>query len=241
LLKGIDDAGTVQRFVFSSTCCTYGDVPADQMPITEATTTAGASGAYGKSKLAVEFMLKDYHAACVKNEKTFSLAILRYFNVAGADQGGVLGESREKQIRIIPILLEAALGKRTHVSIFGTSFPTPDGSSIRDYIHVDDLVDAHVSVLSKVPAGESVLYNLGIGRGYSVKELIAATKKVTGVDFEVREAAANPGEAACVYCDPSKVKAELGWEAKVKDVETMISTAWDFLQKFPTGFAGSSK
>ena len=240
LLEGIEEAGTVTKFVFSSTCCTYGDVPVSEMPITEETTTSNASGAYGKSKLAVEFMLKDYYAACQKIGRPFSLAILRYFNVAGCDMGGVLGESRTKQIRIIPILLEAALGKRESVSIFGTDFPTRDGTSIRDYIHVDDLSGAHVFVLDKIEENSSVLYNLGIGKGISVRELVTAVKRVTGKDFPVNETPRVEGEAAEVYCDPSKIKKELGWEAKITETDDIIRSAWEFLQRYPTGFAAAA-
>jgi UDP-glucose 4-epimerase len=242
LLEGIEKAGTVKKFVFSSTCCTYGDVPISEMPITEATTTANASGAYGKSKLAVEFMLNDYYAACQKIGRPFSLTILRYFNVAGCDMNGILGESRTKQIRIIPILLEAALGKRDGVSIFGTDFPTRDGTSIRDYIHVDDLSGAHVFVLDKMPStgNKKLLYNLGIGKGISVRELVAAVKRVTGVDFKVTETPRVEGEAAEVYCDPSKIKNELGWEAKITDTDQIIESAWKFIQKYPTGFAAAA-
>jgi UDP-glucose 4-epimerase len=236
LLQGIEQAGGVKRFVFSSTCCTYGDVPSADMPITEETSTAAASGAYGKSKLAVEMMLHDYHAACIKIGRPMGLAVLRYFNVAGCDRGGVLGEARVKQIRIIPILLEAALGKRDGVSIFGTDHPTRDGTAIRDYIHVDDLSDAHVHVMQSMDNASKVLYNLGIGQGMSVRELIAATKRVTGVDFKVTEAPRVEGEAAEVFCDPSKVLRETGWKAKVTDIDEIIRSAWNFMQKYPDGY-----
>lgn len=236
LLQGIEDAGGVKKFVFSSTCCTYGDVPGDQMPITEATTTAGASGAYGKSKLAVEMMLHDYHAACTKINRPMGLAVLRYFNVAGCDRGGVLGEAREKQIRIIPIILEAALGKRDGVSIFGTDHPTRDGTAIRDYIHVDDLSDAHVHVMQSMNNADKVLFNLGIGQGMSVRGLITAAKRVTGVDFKVTEADGVPGEASEVYCDPSKVLRETGWKAQITDIDEIIRSAWVFMQKHPNGY-----
>jgi len=236
LLQGIEAAGGVKKFVFSSTCCTYGDVPSEDMPITEETSTKNAAGAYGKSKLAVEFMLRDFHAACNKIGRPMGLAILRYFNVAGCDRNGILGEARPKQIRIIPILLEAALGKRAGVSIFGTDFPTRDGTSIRDYIHVDDLSDAHVHVMQSMNNEDRVLYNLGIGQGMSVRELVAATKRVTGVDFPVTETPRVEGEAAEVYCDPRKVFEETGWKAKVTDIDEIIGSAWTFMQKYPNGW-----
>ena len=241
LLEGISAYGKVTHFVFSSTCCTYGDVPAEAMPIREDTATTGASGAYGKSKLAIEFMLRDYHAACAKTGKPFSLAVLRYFNVAGCARDGALGEARDKQIRIIPILLDAALGKREGVSIFGTDFPTRDGTAIRDYIHVEDLVRAHVHVLDAMQRKEKgdnadLLYNLGIGKGYSIRELIASTQRVTGVTLNVTETPRVPGEAAEVYCDPSRVREELGWVAEVTDIDDIVRSAFEFFKAHPNGY-----
>jgi UDP-glucose 4-epimerase len=237
LLEGIEAAGGVERFVFSSTCCTYGDVPAELVPIDESTPTTGAAGAYGKSKLAIEFMLRDYHAACTSSGKPFALAVLRYFNVAGCALDGALGEARDKQIRIIPILLDAALGKRDGVSIFGTDFATRDGTAIRDYIHVEDLARAHSAVLGAMEgAHDERLYNLGIGKGYSIRELIASTERVTGVTLKVTETPRVAGEAAEVFCNPAKVAAELGWKCEITEIDDIIRSAFEFFKAHPNGY-----
>jgi len=241
LLEGIEAAGGVQAFVFSSTCCTYGDVPANQMPIVEETTTDGAAGAYGKSKLAMEFLMRDYFNSCKRAGRSFGMSTLRYFNVAGCSRDGVLGEARDKQLRIIPILMEAALGKRESVSIFGTDFPTRDGTAIRDYIHVEDLARAHVMALEKMVAGESSLFNLGIGKGFTIRELIKATERVVGCKLNVTEAARNPGEAAAVWCDPAKANSELGWQAEVTEIDEIVRSVYNFMYLHPNGYKPVTK
>lgn len=243
LLRGIEAAGTVKRFVFSSTCCTYGDVPAELMPIVESTTTAGASGAYGKSKLAMEFLMNDYFDATKKEGKEFGMTTLRYFNVAGCSADSLLGEARPQQIRIIPILMESALfpEKRPHVSIFGDDFPTRDGTAIRDYIHVEDLADAHLTALAKIDPSSKVpeLYNLGIGKGFTIKELIDSTQRVSGKSLVVKQAARNAGEAAAVWCDPAKANKELGWYPKFTEIDAILQTVHDFMKSHPTGYAAA--
>jgi len=240
LLRGLEAAGTVRRFVFSSTCCTYGDVPAELMPITETTTTAGAAGAYGKSKLAMEHLMGDYFDACAKNGRDFGMTTLRYFNVAGCSADALLGEARPKQIRIIPILMESALfpERRPSVSIFGTDFPTRDGTSIRDYIHVEDLADAHLAALEQVRPRVSALYNLGIGKGFTIKELIGATERVSGKKLVVQHAPRNAGEAAAVWCDPAKAYDELGWKPKYTEIDDIMRTVHDFMKGHPDGYEG---
>jgi UDP-glucose 4-epimerase len=128
------------------------------------------------------------------------------------------------------------MGRREGISIFGTDYPTPDGTCVRDYIHVDDLVDAHATVLGALRPGETRVYNLGIGRGVSVRELIDATKRVTGTDFPVTEGDRAPGDPAMLYCDPTRIQSELGWRAEVVDVETMIETAWRWMEAHPQGY-----
>ena len=241
LLRGIEAAGTVSRFVFSSTCCTYGDVPAELMPIVEETTTAGASGAYGKSKLAMEFLMNDYFDAVQKEAKRpFGMTTLRYFNVAGCSADSLLGEARPQQIRIIPILMESALfpQKRPHVSIFGSDFPTRDGTAIRDYIHVEDLAEAHIVALAKIDPTSGVrnLFNLGIGKGFTIKELIESTQRVAGHALQVKQAPRNAGEAAAVWCDPSKANRELGWYPKFVEIDQIIKTVHAFMKTHPDGY-----
>ncbi len=233
------DAADVERFVFSSTCATYGEVGPSDVPLKETYPHRSPVNPYGASKLAFERALEDYAESCARKGKPFGASILRYFNVAGADRDGLLGEDRTPQIRIIPILIGAAMGRREGISIFGTDYPTPDGTCVRDYIHVDDLVDAHAAVLEALQPGETRVYNLGIGRGLSVRELIEATKRVTGADFAVTEGERAPGDPAMLYCDPSRIRQELGWQAKSPEVETMIETAWRWMERHPRGYRPS--
>src|SRR5262245_3332857 len=162
----------VGRFVFSSTCATYG-VP-ERVPITEDLPQRPINP-YGRGKLAVEWALADYAAAY-----GWGACALRYFNAAGASPDGAIGEDHHPETHLIPLVLQTALGQRPHVDIFGTDYPTPDGTCIRDYIHVDDLAEAHLLALEKLAAGNFLFYNLGIGRGYSVREVIRTAEEVTG-------------------------------------------------------------
>ncbi|HWZ92779.1 MAG TPA: UDP-glucose 4-epimerase GalE, partial [Polyangiaceae bacterium] len=170
LLQAIDQAG-VQRLVFSSTCATYGEP--ETMPIRE-DTAQHPINPYGWSKLFSERMLFDYAA---RNED-FSFASLRYFNVAGCSDDGSVGEDHDPETHLIPVILQAALGKRDKITIFGEDYPTPDGTCVRDYIHVEDLVEAHVLVAAALGSGKQLVYNLGMGRGYSVKEIVDAARSV---------------------------------------------------------------
>jgi len=231
------DAADVERFVFSSTCATYGELTDDDVPVTEAYPHRKPINPYGWSKLALELALEDHAAACARRGKPFAMAILRYFNVAGADTAGLLGEDRSPQIRIIPILIEAAMGRREKVSIFGTDYPTPDGTCIRDYIHVDDLVAAHAMVLAALEPGERRVYNLGLGHGVSVRELIDATKRVTGADFPVEEGPRAAGDPAMLYCDPSAIQREVVWKPEVDSLDEIIRTAWQWMRDHPNGYA----
>jgi len=228
LLQACDAAG-VQRFIFSSTCATYGEPPAEQIPIREACPQAPINP-YGRSKLATEHALFDYAASCARRERPFACAALRYFNVAGADREAMVGEWHEPESHLIPIALRAALGLRDGLTIFGADYPTPDGTCVRDYIHVDDLVDAHVvamKALAPERAGEDRrVYNLGIGRGYSVREVVDAARRVTGVDFPVREGPRRPGDPPTLFADPERIRAELGWSASITDLDEIIMTAW---------------
>jgi len=238
LLEAMDAAG-VDRLVFSSTCSTYGEPAADQIPIRE-TCPQAPINPYGWSKLIVERMLHDLVEARRRAGKPFAFAALRYFNVAGADRKGRIGEDHKPETHLVPIALEAALGQRDHLSIYGTDYPTPDGTCIRDYVHVDDLIDAHVAVLHALDPRkhEARAYNLGIGRGYSVREVIDAAKRVTGVDFPVVEGERRPGDPPTLYADPSKIERELDWTADVRDIDTIIADAWRWKQAHPDGYAG---
>ncbi|MEM7576943.1 MAG: UDP-glucose 4-epimerase GalE [Planctomycetota bacterium] len=232
LLEAMREAG-VRKLVHSSTCATYGEP--EQMPIVE-TTPQSPINPYGWSKLFVERVFMDEAAA----DPEFSFAALRYFNVAGSDPQGRIGEDHEPETHLIPVLLNTALGQRDHATIFGTDYDTPDGTCIRDYIHVCDLIDAHVTVMhaldAKQPERKEMIFNLGTGAGLSVKQIIDAVKQVTGVDFEVKLGERRPGDPPSLYADPRKIKDALGWEASVTDAATMVEHAWAWFQKHPDGY-----
>lgn len=230
LLRAMNKA-QVKRLVFSSTCATYGQP--EKMPITEDTPQKPINP-YGWSKLVVEYMLKDYAAA----NKDFAYAALRYFNVAGSAADGSIGEDHEPETHIIPVLLNTALGKVACANIFGEDYPTPDGTCIRDYIHVEDLVDAHSVVMGKLQPGDQRFYNLGIGRGYTVKQVVDAAKKVTGINFNVKVGPRRPGDPPSLYANASKIQNELGWKAKYTEIEPMIETAWKWFKAHPNGYRG---
>jgi UDP-glucose 4-epimerase len=223
----------VQRFVFSSTCATYGEP--DAVPIRE-TEKQSPINPYGWSKLHVERALKDYGAACSMAGKPFGFAALRYFNVAGADRSGVLGEWHQPETHLIPIVLEVAQGKRSHVTVFGTDYPTEDGTCIRDYVHVEDLADAHATVIEKLGPGDQRFYNLGVGNGYSVRQIIEAARRVTGKAIEVKEGERRAGDPPELFADPSKIRDELGWSASITDLDEIIGSAWRWFEANPTGY-----
>jgi UDP-glucose 4-epimerase len=229
VLQALDRAG-VKRFVFSSTCATYGEP--ESMPISE-TTIQRPINPYGWSKLFSERMLFDYAA---KNTD-FSFAALRYFNVAGSAADGAVGEDHHPETHLIPVILQTRLGLREKITVFGEDYPTPDGTCIRDYVHVEDLVEAHVQVASALKPGAQLIYNLGIGRGYSVKEIVEAARSVIG-DFRVDIGPRRPGDPPMLYADASKIKRELGWSAQRTDVRAMIESAWRWFQAHPNGYAG---
>jgi UDP-glucose 4-epimerase len=228
VLETMKDVG-VKRFVFSSTCATYGDP--DRIPITEDEKKAPVSP-YGRSKLMVEQILQDYIVA----DKQFSFAALRYFNASGCAMDGSLGESHDPETHLIPVVLQSILGVRKEITVFGTDYPTPDGTNIRDYIHVDDLADAHIKAMEKLQPGQSIFCNLGTGNGFSVKQIIAAVEKITGKKVPVKYGPRRAGDAIALYADPSRAKSLLGWEAKYKDPETIIRSAWNWFEKHPRGY-----
>lgn len=231
LLQAMDRVG-VNRFVFSSTCATYGQP--EKIPITEETPQEPINP-YGRSKLFVEQILADYAAS----RPAFAYAALRYFNVAGAARDGTLGEDHDPETHLIPSVLLTALGRRPHLEIFGTDYPTPDGTCIRDYIHVEDLCQAHIQVMEALQPGGRLIYNLGIGRGYSVKEVVDAARRVTGIDIPVVYGPRRPGDPAVLYADASKIQRELGWRPEFTDIEAIVATAWRWFKEHPEGYADS--
>jgi UDP-glucose 4-epimerase len=229
LLEAVHRAG-VRRFVFSSTCATYGEP--ETMPIREETPQQPINP-YGWSKLLSERMLRDYARATPE----FRCAALRYFNVAGAALDGSVGEDHDPETHLIPVILQAALGRRDKVVIFGDDYPTPDGTGIRDYVHVEDLVDAHVVMMEKLVPGYAY-YNLGIGRGHSVKEIVDAVRAVVGRDFKVEVGPRRAGDPPSLYADPSKIERELGWRARHTDISQTVRSALAWFEKHPRGYAG---
>ncbi len=239
LLEAMAATG-VERIVFSSTCAVYGEPGPEHIPIVE-TCAKHPINPYGRSKLAVENFLFDHLAASKTRGSGFRFATLRYFNVAGCDRQSRVGEDHRPETHLIPICLEVAQGKRPSVTIFGTDYETPDGTCIRDYVHVDDLIDAHVVVMNALKPGEGRSYNLGIGQGYSVREVVDACRRVTGVDYQAVEGARRPGDPPALYAEPSKIRQELGWSARITDLDEIIDSAWRWMQTHPNGYRSQKR
>ena len=217
LLEAMREAG-VDKIVFSSTCATYG-IPAE-VPIRENSPQLPVNP-YGETKLAIERALHWYGEAY--GLRSISL---RYFNAAGADPEGEIGERHEPETHLVPLVLEAALGRRRQIDIYGTDYQTPDGTAIRDYIHVQDLAEAHLRALEHLGAGRhSVALNLGTGRGRSVREVIRAVESVSGKAVPCRETARRPGDPPILVADPRFAAELLGWRARISDLDTIVRTA----------------
>ena len=220
-------AADVKKLVFSSTCAVYGEP--EVVPMDETTPTRPVN-AYGASKLAVDGMIADECRA-----HGLGAVSLRYFNVAGAS--GCLGEDHEPETHIIPNVFRAAQGINDAVQIFGTDYPTPDGTAVRDYIHIEDLASAHLLALEGARAGEHRIFNLGNGNGFSVREVIDATREVTGLEIPVVEAPRRPGDPPMLVAASGKIRAELGWEPRKPALTDMVADAWAFAQSHPRGYA----
>ena len=211
----------VNKFIFSSTAAVYGEP--EEMPINE-TMSFAPINPYGKSKAIVEEVLKD----CSMSEGLKYIA-LRYFNVAGADPEGELGETKKDATHLITMCVRTAAGKRDKLSIFGTDYPTSDGTCVRDYIHVMDLADAHILALEHLlSGGESNVFNCGYGKGYSVQEVVTEAKNATGVDFAVEYTERRAGDPPELVADSTKIKHTLGWKPKYDDLGFIIKTAWEW-------------
>ncbi len=224
LLEAMLEAG-VKNFIFSSSAAVYG-VPR-QIPIPENHPLLPFNP-YGQTKFFVEKILQDY-------DRAYGLKFisLRYFNAAGADPEGDLGEVHNPETHLIPNILSAALGKKEYLEIYGTDFPTPDGTAVRDYIHVTDLAAAHVLALQKLlSASRSELINLGTNRGYSVREIITKSEEITGKKVPARETARREGDVPVLLASKEKAERLLGWELRYSDIETIIETAWKWHEKF---------
>jgi UDP-glucose 4-epimerase len=216
----------VQRFVFSSTAALYGTP--EKTPIEE-DARLQPTNAYGESKLLVERMLAWLHRV-----HGLRYACLRYFNAAGA--AGDQGEDHHPESHLIPIALQVALGVRQQVAIFGTDYPTSDGTCIRDYVHVSDLAAAHLLVLEALKEKERLIYNLGNGRGFSVREVIDTVRKVTGHAIPAEESPRRPGDPAVLVASSEKIKRELGWKPEYTDLESIVRSAWNWRSTHPSGY-----
>ena len=216
----------VERIVFSSTCATYG-MPAE-MPLTE-TTPQNPINPYGHSKLVCETILADYAA-------TFGLGAiaLRYFNVAGADGDGEIGEEHDPETHLIPVVLEAAAGAREAIAVNGEDYDTPDGTCVRDYVHVCDLARAHLLAMDRIVPGTRKAFNLGTGHGFTVREVIEAAERVTGRPIAVKGGPRRQGDAPRLTADAGAARAELGWEPKESTIARMIETAWAWMSEHRT-------
>ena len=220
-------ANGVSKLIFSSTAALYGEP--EQIPIQE-DAPLRPTNAYGESKLLVERMLAWFHRI-----HGFRYASLRYFNAAGSN--GYSGELHEPESHLIPLVLQVASGKREHISIYGTDYPTQDGTCIRDYIHVGDLADAHVLALEALDQHDKLTYNLGNGTGFSVRQVIDSARRVTGKAIKAIEAARRTGDPAVLVASSEKIRRELNWHPKHADLEEIISSAWQWFQKHPRGYA----
>ncbi|GGH87566.1 UDP-glucose 4-epimerase [Pullulanibacillus pueri] len=222
-------AHDVKHIVFSSTAATYGEPKS--IPIKESDPTV-PTNPYGETKLAIEKMFKWSEAAY--GLKSVSL---RYFNAAGADPEGTIGEDHQPESHLIPLILQVALGQREHISVFGNDYPTEDGTCIRDYIHVMDLADAHFRALEKLKkTGESGTYNLGNGKGFSVKEVIEACRRVTNKEIPAVDAPRRAGDPAVLIASSEKAEKELGWKPQYPELEKIVEHAWAWHSHHPNGY-----
>lgn len=219
LFRALHERG-VNRVVLSSSCATYGQP--SEVPVTEAAAQLPLSP-YGWSKLYCERMLTDW----AQIAPALGQVALRYFNVAGCAADGSLGERHEPETHLLPLVLQAALGRRPALTVFGTDYDTADGTCVRDYVHVEDLVEAHLRCLDALAAGERLApaYNIGIGRGYSVREVISAVEQVTGRTVPVVEGARRPGDPAALYASAASIERDLGWRARFTELPPIVETA----------------
>jgi len=229
LLNSMKKAG-VNKFIFSSTCATFGVV--EDLPITE-NHLQKPINPYGQTKLDIENFLKSYAAST-----DFRFAVFRYFNAAGASEDGSIGEDHDPEFSLIPLAIQAAMGQRGSLKLFGNDYPTPDGTCLRDYVHVDDLSRAHIAAFEKLEEpGQQLFFNLGIGKPSSVKEVISAVEKVSGLSVPFEFADRRPGDPPALFADSALAHSVLGWEPEFSDLEAIVETAWKWHSSHPDGYA----
>ena len=220
----------VKKFIFSSTCATFG-VPAT-LPIHENLPQVPINP-YGQTKLDIEIALKALAPAT-----GLSFAVFRYFNAAGASEDGSIGEDHHPETHLIPVAIDVATGKRPHLELYGTDYPTPDGTCLRDYVHVDDLSRAHIAAFDALSApGTQLFYNLGTGKPTSNREVIRAVEKIVGRPVKVIDQPRRPGDPPALYADSAKAQRELNWNVKFGDIESIVATAWKWHSAHPRGYA----
>ncbi len=227
LLETMKEVG-VKKLVFSSSCAVYGLPP--QTPITE-DMPCNPISPYGRTKRIMELVYADCARAW-----NLGFAALRYFNAAGAAYDGEIGEDHDPETHLIPIVLQVALGKRDHVDIFGEDYPTPDGTCIRDYIHVEDLAEAHQRALLTLEPGREIIVNLGTGHGHSVKEIIGVAEKVTGKKIKTKIEPRREGDTPILYADPAHGQKILKWKTQINEIEDIVDTAWQWHKNHPDGY-----
>ena len=231
LLEAMERAD-IRRLVFSSTCAVYGEP--EQLPLTEDMPRRPINP-YGATKLAVELMLNDCAAAW-----GLGATALRYFNASGAAADGTIGEDHHPETHLIPVVLQVALGQRPNIAIFGTDYPTADGTCVRDYIHVDDLAEAHLKAIQSIEPGRFAAYNVGTGLGQSVRQVIEACRRVTGHAIPVIEQPRRPGDPPALFANPARIKKHLEWEARYVELLDVVGSAWRWHQSHPHGFVKSA-
>lgn len=227
LLEAMCEAG-IRRIVFSSSCATYG-IPEGEAIVE--TLRQSPINPYGRTKLVNEWMLRDSATGW-----GLGSCALRYFNACGAASDGSIGEDHDPESHLIPLVLQAALGIRPSISIFGTDYPTPDGTCIRDYIHVEDLAQAHRLAIENIQESVAQAYNVGTGNGFSVREVIEAARRVTGRNIPVVEAPRRPGDPPRLVADPRKIKEELRWQPRWTEIDRIVESAWRWHSAHPNGF-----
>lgn len=227
VLNAMRDAG-VRKLIFSSTSSTYG--LSDKNPMNEDTPQIPLNP-YACSKLAVEWMIRDFAHAY-----GMGFTLLRYFNAAGADPSGDFGEFHDPETHLIPRVLEVALGQREEIQVYGTDYPTPDGTCLRDYVHIEDLAQAHRLALEASTETAAAVYNIGIGIGYTVKQVVDACRRITNHEIKVIETARRPGDPTALVSDPTKLISELGWSPIYTSLDDIVQTAWTWHKNHPTGY-----
>ena len=227
LLEAMAEAG-VQRLVFSSTCATYGNH--DVRSLSEDTPQEPCSP-YARTKLAVEWLIRDYSAA-----RGLGYSVLRYFNACGADPAGRFGEAHDPEFHLIPVILKFCLGQRKKVQVYGNDYVTPDGTCVRDYVHVDDLASAHELALEATSNHSHHIFNIGTGQGSSVLEIINACRRVTGEDIAYEVAPRRPGDPPYLVADARKIRDELGWAPTYTSIDLAVATAWRWHSQNPEGY-----